>query len=170
MPSRRPVDNTEILDQFLQQADDSATVHELEQRLELHVADTDAYIPSYTRQVMNQNHGMPVMAVHTRTVKENGRVYVYAAKDPNAKSARKFRASESLGGAYFAFGVPLRALKLKLPKGRRYILPLNILEVAGHGIVYWASFADLEHELRNLGTQSAAGSQSKPGPTTDKKA
>ncbi|MDF2628580.1 MAG: hypothetical protein K0R39_2411 [Symbiobacteriaceae bacterium] len=168
MSGKKPVDINKILEQFLNQPNDGATVNDLEQRLELHVTETQAYITSYTRLVMNRNHGRPVMAVHTKTVVETSTVYVYAAENPDDKTARKLRSSETLGPAYFAFGVPLRALKLKLPKGRKYTLPLNVLEVPGQGTAYWTSFADLEHELRNTGSKTAAGSQTEPGKGTDK--
>lgn len=132
------------------------------------MARATAYVPSYTRQVMDRNHGAPVMAVHTRTDEQSKKVFVYPAQDPDSKAARKFRSDETMGPAYFAFGVPLRTLKLKLQPSRRLILPLNILEVPNQGIVYWASFADIEKEVRNVDAaakQTKAAAKKKPAPT-----
>ena len=154
---KKPVDPQKLFDQFVKSQNDAPTVHNIQQRLELHVTETEAYVPSYTRQVMNQNHGAPVMAVYTRTDAENYIVYIYPAKNPADKAARKLRSAEGLGPAVFAFGVPLNSLKLKLPLGRRYILPLNTMEVPNTGTVYWTSFADLENEVRTTEDQAAAG-------------
>lgn len=156
---KRPVDPHQLLDQFVKAQVDAPTVHNIQQRLELHVTGNEAYVTSYTRQVMNQNHGAPVLAVYTKTDTQNYIVYIYPARNPEDRAARKLRSAEGLGPAIFGFGVPLNTLKLKLPPGRRYILPLNTMEVPNTGTVYWTSFADLENEIRNTEEVAAAGTQ-----------
>lgn len=114
------------LQEFLETKTDVATVHDIEQRLELHVVGTAAYITAYTQQVMDKNFGAPVMAVHTKTSQAGKKVFVYPANNPNE---------------------PLVAMDVT-EAGRTYK-------------VYWASFADLELEARDLekSEESAAADQ-----------
>lgn len=147
------------LDDFLQLQTDARSVHQVERRVELHVSSTNAYIPSYTRQEMDAAHGAPIQAVYTRTDKANKKVYIYAADNPQDKQAKRLRSDETMGPAYFAFGVPLRTLQIKLPANRRIVLPLNSMEVPNQGTVWWASFADLENELRNVDKSPAAAAK-----------
>jgi hypothetical protein len=139
-----------MLDLFRNTKPDEAAVHAVEQRLELRIVGTEAYIPSYTRGVMDKNFGAPVMAMNTRTELETKCVFLSPARDPEAKDARKLRSADSMGPAYIAFGVPLRKLKLKLDATRQVVLPLNTLEVPDEGVVYWASFSDIEKNRRDL--------------------
>lgn len=143
-------DIKKMLDLFLNTKPDVGAVHAVEQRLEIRIVQTDAYIPSYTRSVMDKNFGAPVMAMITRTEPESKCIFLMPAKDPDAKEARKLRSADSMGPAFLAFGVPLRKLKLKLDSTRQVVLPLNTLEVPGEGTVYWASFADVENNRRDL--------------------
>lgn len=143
-------DLKKMLDLFLKTKQDEAGVHQVEQRLELRLVGTEVYIPSYTRGVMDKNFGAPVMAINTRTELANKCVFLSPAKDPDARDAKKLRSTDTMGPAYMAFGVPLRKLKLKLDPTRQVVLPLNTLEVPGEGIIYWASFAELENNRRGL--------------------
>lgn len=152
---------SKALDEFLSLNQDVSTVHQVEQRLELHISGTNAYIPSYTRQVMDKANGAPIQALFTKTHKESKKVFLYVADDVNHKGARKLRADETLGPAFFAFGVPLRTLQLKLPVSRRIVVPLNQLEVPDRGTVWWASFAEIERESRNIDKEAAAARQAK---------
>ncbi|HYF94752.1 MAG TPA: hypothetical protein VD969_21270 [Symbiobacteriaceae bacterium] len=154
-----PDQMNKLLEVFLQAKQDGARVHDVEQRLELHVTTTTAYLPSYTRQVMDTNNGAPVMAIHTRTDAKTKRVFLHPAANPADKAARKLRSAETMGPAYFAFGVPLRALGLKFPASRRIVLPMGTLEVPDQGIVYWVSFANIEKEARNVSTATAAAAK-----------
>jgi hypothetical protein len=139
-----------MLDLFLNTRPDEAGVNAVEQRLEIRIVGTQAYIPSFTRGVMDKNFGAPVMAMNTRTEVETKCVFLSVAKDPEAKEARKLRSTDTMGPAYMAFGVPLRKLKLRLDATRQVVLPLNVLEVPGEGTVYWASFAEIENNRRDL--------------------
>ena len=138
------------LEAFLNTRPDPSSVNELEQRLQLHVSGTDAYITSYTRQTMDRNYGAPIAAVYTRTDSKLKMVFISIADNTNDKRARKLRSDDTMGPAFFAFGVPLRTLNLKLPPNRRIILPLHAMAVPDQGTVYWASFAEIEKELRNV--------------------
>ncbi len=147
------------LEDFLNAQQDAPTVHQVEQRLELHLTGTDAYIPSYTRQVMDKNHGAPVEAVLTKTDAGAKKVYIYPAEQPVDKSARQLRGDDTMGPARFAFGVPLRILGLKLPPTRKIILPLKTLDVPKQGTVYWASFAEIEKESRDIDAEALAAAK-----------
>jgi hypothetical protein len=136
--------------QFLQAKHDPKTVNDLEQRLELHLAGTNAYIPAYTRADMDKENGAPVVALYTKTITETNTVYIYAVKPPIPKDARKLRGSETMGPAYFAFGVPLRTLGLQLPVSRKVILPLTKLPIPEHPMVYVASLAEIEKGARDV--------------------
>jgi hypothetical protein len=144
------------IDLFLNAKQDEHSVTEIEQRLQIHIVGTTAYIPSYTRRVIDKNFGSPVMAINTRTDFDTKTVFIYAAKDPEALGAKKLRSSDSMGAAFVAFGVPLRKIKVKLNVTRRIILPLTILDVPNEGTVYWASFADIEKERRDLNMEAIA--------------
>jgi hypothetical protein len=144
-----------LMEEFLEAQDDVSTVREVEQRIQLNVVGTDAYVTSYTRQQWDKGFGGPVQAVKTRTNKKAKKVFIYPADDPEDKQARKLRCDDISGPAYFAFGVPLRELKIKLPEERRLILPMGTMEVEGQ-TVYWVSFADYEKENRKLGGASNA--------------
>jgi hypothetical protein len=144
------------LEQFLRAEPDLFSIHDAEQgRLELHLSGTDAYIPRFTRRVMDKSHGAPIMAVETRTYQESRCVFITPVK-PGGTRARKLRNDRTLGPATFAFGVPLRKLGLKIPAGRRLILPLTPLDTPDHGTVYWASLADVESEKRHVDLQLIA--------------
>jgi hypothetical protein len=159
-----------VLADFLKAEADAPSVHDLEQRLELHLSGTSGYVPSYTRRVMDKNHGAPIMAIETRTYNDTKRVFLQPV-NPNDKRGRKLRKDETLGPAVFAFGVPLRKLGIKLPTSRRIILPLTPLETPDHGIVYWASLADIEHERRDVDMElAAAAKQAKADKTKTRKA
>jgi hypothetical protein len=114
------------------------------------VVGTTAYITAFTRLVMDKDNGCPVVALNTRTDSVNKNVYLYASKDPKDKDAKKLRAGETMGPAYFAFGVPLRTLRLKIPVSRRVIIPLTRIPVQDQGHVYCGSFAEIEKEVRNI--------------------
>lgn len=152
MATKRAMDQdtaSKTVEEFLKAQPDVANVNQIEQRLQLHVTNTQAYLPSYTRQVMDQNHGAPVVAVHTKTDPQSKKVFIYPAQNPGDRLAKPLRGG--LGGpAFFAFGVPLRALHLKLPVDARIVLPLNPLQVPDYGTVYWASLADIEKETRDV--------------------
>lgn len=153
MAQKRPADSDKVkkaLALFLKTQPDAGNVHSVEQRLQLHVAGTDAYIPSYTRHKMDKGHGAPITAVHTRTDAETKTVFITIADNPKAKTARKLRSSDTMGPSYFAFGVPLRTLNLTLPPRRRLVLPLEVLPHPDGGYIYQASFAQVEKELRNV--------------------
>lgn len=153
MVAKRALDQKVVdqaLDAFLRAKQDEHSVNHLEQRMEIHVAGTSAYIPTYTRSVMDQNYGATVMAIHTKTDFPSKKVFFYPADDPKAKGARKLRTPESMGPALVAFGVPLRKLKLKYKVSRRLILPVYTLEVPDQGTTYWVSFADIEMEARDV--------------------
>lgn len=172
---QKQVDNQDSvkksLELFLKAKQDEHSVAAVEQELELHVVGTTAYIPSYTRGVMDRSFGAPVMAVHTRTETESKTVFIYPAKDPNARGARRLRSTETMGPALLAFGVPLRKLKLKLSVTRRIVLQLHALEVPNEGTVYWASFADVEKERRDIDVQAiAAARQEKAAQKKSRKA
>lgn len=150
-----------VLGRFLKAKQDESSVLEVEQELELHLVGTTAYIPTYTRSVMDRHFGSPVMAVHTRTDPESKSVFLYPAKDPKARDAKRLRSSDAMGAAYLAFGVPLRKLKTRLNITRRVILPLNILEVQGEGVIYWVSFADIVKERRDVDLEAIAAAKQK---------
>jgi hypothetical protein len=144
------------LEEFLQAEADGPSIHDVDEgRLELHLSGTDAYMTRYTRRVMLQNHGAPFMAVETRTYKETKRVFIQPGKLGD-KRARKLRSDKTLGPAVFAFGVPLRKLGIKIPAGRRLIVPLTPLDTPDHGVVYWASLVDAEAEKRDVDVELAA--------------
>lgn len=147
------------LDAFLNTSPDPTNVNQLEQRLQLHVSGTDAYIPSYTRQKMDERHGAPIVAVFTRTDPKTKMVFLTIADDPKAKAARKLRSADTMGPAYFAFSVPLRTLNLKLPANRRLVLPLHTLDAPDGTTVFWASFAEIEKELRNVDMEALAAAK-----------
>lgn len=149
------------IERFLKAKQDESSVLEVEQQLQLHLVGTTAYIPTFTRTVMDKHFGSPVMAVHTRTDEENKIVYIYPAKDPDARDAKRLRSTDAMGAAYVAFGVPLRKLKMKLNVTRRIILPLTMMEVPGEGIVYWASFADTVKERRDVDLEALAAAKQK---------
>lgn len=162
MVAKRSMDKeaaTKAVEQFLKTDPDAATVHQLEQRLQMHVTGTQAYLPSYTRQVMDQNHGAPVVAVYTKTDVDSKKVFLYPAQNPTDRLAKKLRGEQFAGPAFFAFGVPLRSLHLKLAVNRRIVLPLNILDVPDHGTVYWASLAEIEKESRDVDMEAIAAAK-----------
>jgi hypothetical protein len=118
----------QALAEFLQADADGPSVHDVDEgRLELHLSGTDAYMTRYTRRVMLQTHGAPFMAVETRTYKETKRVFIQPGK-----------------------------LGIKIPAGRRLILPLTPLDTPDHGVVYWASLVDVETEKRDVDVELAA--------------
>lgn len=148
-----------LVERFLKATQDEQSVYEVERSLQLHVVGTTAYIPSYTRGVMDKNFGAPVMAIETRTDVESKTVFISPAKDPEARSAKSLRSSDTMGPAYVAFGVPLRKLKLKLALSRRVVLPLHVMEVPNEGTVYWASFAEIEKERRDIDMEAIAAAK-----------
>jgi hypothetical protein len=147
------------LDLFLKAKQDERSVTEVEQPLQIHIVGSQAYIPSYTRSVLDKNFGAPVMAIYTRTEADSKTVFIYPAKTPDARGAKKLRSTETMGAAYVAFGVPLRKIGVKLNISRRVILTLNILEVPNEGTVYWASFADIDKERRHIDTVAIAAAK-----------
>jgi len=138
------------LDQFLTASPDARSVREVSQRLQLHLTKTQMYIPSYTRLVMDKNHGSPIIAVQTRTDVDNKKVFIYPSTNLYDKSVRRLHGADSMGSAFFAFGVPLRTLKLSFPNSRRIVFPLNTLEVPDLGVVYWISMDAIENEPRSI--------------------
>ncbi|MDB4898171.1 MAG: hypothetical protein JWN15_4433 [Firmicutes bacterium] len=142
-------DRNKALEEFLRSQMDTS-IHEAEDgRLELRLSGTDAYLSRYTKKVMDKNHGVMLMAIETRTDKESKRVFLQPGKRGDTQ-ARTLHQSKTMGTATFAFGVPLRKLGIKIPAGRRIILPLTPMDTPDHGTVYWASLADVEVEKRNL--------------------
>ena len=147
------------LELFLKAKEDERSVTQLEQPLQIHIVGTQAYIPSYTRSVMDKLFGAPVMAINTRTEPESKTIFIYPAKAPVSRTARKLRSTESMGAAYVAFGVPLRKIGVKLDQSRRVTLPLNVLEVPNEGIVFWASFAEMDKERRAISRPPVTGTK-----------
>jgi hypothetical protein len=147
------------LERFLKTSQDEASVLDLEGTLEVRLAGNTLYVPSYTRSVMDENHGATVMAIFTNTDVESKTVYFYPAADPDAKGARKLRTTESMGPALVSFGVPLRKLKLQFKESRRVVLPVHILPTPNHGTVYYISFAEVEIEARNIDKAAMAAAK-----------
>lgn len=147
-----------LLAAFLKAQVDEPTVHDLEQRLELHLYGTTGYLPGFTRRVMDRNNGAPIMAIETRTDEETKRVFLQPV-NPHEKRGGRLRKDDTLGPAQFAFGVPLRKLGIKLPAARRIILPLTALETPEHRVIYWASLSEIEHEPSSVDRELVAAAK-----------
>jgi hypothetical protein len=161
MVAKRTVDQTGVqqaLEAFLKTPTDEQSVRQLEEPLEAHLTGTNLYLPTPTRAAVDRNNGAKVMALETKTDVEGKRVFFFPT-DPGAPGARKLRTTQSMGPAWFAFGVPLRKLKLKFTVSRRLILPIHTLETPEHDTVYWVSFADVQMEARNVDLAAIAAAK-----------
>lgn len=156
--SQAQVSADEALLAFLKSGYDEARVTDLDQELQVRLSKKDLYIPAYTRNRMDKNHGKPVMALYTKTDVPNGLVYLIPADNPGAKEARKVRISDTMGGAHVAFAVPLRKLGLTLPD-RKYTFTLTTKVLPGMGTVYVMSFEDFDHEKLGVDGEVAAVTQ-----------
>lgn len=141
------------LEEFLKnRRPDETNVRQLEQNIEVRLSGTRLYIPAFTKAWMDKKANKPVMAVTIQTDPDTATVYFW----PSPTGERKLAISDTMGGASFAFGVPLAKLNLQFPSSRRIVLPLHCDELPTMGPVFSVSFTELAHEGRNLDKDVAA--------------
>lgn len=99
---------------------------------------------------MDMDHGSPVAAILTRTFTDKGTVQWAPAPTTNTKGARKVRTTDTLGGAYVAFGIPLRKLRFSPPEERSLTMDVTRIPIANGKVIYEISFAQFENEKRDL--------------------
>lgn len=116
--------------------------------LEFRLTGTNMYIPAATKQQMDEDHGMPVTYVRTKTEKETGSVSI-AAADAETEGARLIRPSDTLGTAEFGFSIPLRKLGLSLPATRQFVFPAERFETDA-GWTYKISFSEFMNNKRQV--------------------
>ena len=144
------------LRELLEGYDTERRVSELRQ-LEVTLVGTDLYFPAATKSTMDSNNGAPVLAVHTKTFKDEKKVTFFPCS-PTAPGARKIRLGKTMGCGYMGFSIPLAKLELSFPEERRITLTVNPRKVKDLW-VYDISFQEFENEKRNLGAQGQTRQQ-----------
>jgi hypothetical protein len=150
------VEKLRALEEFLKnQPADESHVRHIDQNIEVRIAGSRLYFPSFTKSWMDQQANKPIHAVTVQTDPTTYTVYFW----PDAKGERKLVFSETMGGASVAFGVPLKKLNLNFRDSRRIVLPLHCDELPTMGAVFSICFNEQALEGRNVDKELVAAAK-----------
>jgi hypothetical protein len=125
------------------------------EKLKATVVGTTLYIPAATKGDMDRSYGRPVTAIHTLTVKEEGRMY-FRAVDSTVPDCKPINLTKTMGAGSVAIGVQLRKLQVPVSRGRTFELDVAYMDDPDGGRLYWIEFKGFENKPAQVDTEVAA--------------